>query len=102
MTDHSLTPAAPLSQIRVCVFSGILAGAGATQFLVAFGAEVIRIEDPVRQGGWDMIRGRPPYVDDRSGINLGGGWNNHNVEKPGVTINLKHDRGKALGGQVAR
>lgn len=96
MTDQSHNPAGPLSHIRVCDFSGILAGAGATKFLAAFGAEVIRIEDPVRQGGWDMIRGRPPYVDERSGINLGGGWNNHNVGKLGVTINLKHDRGKAL------
>lgn len=43
-----------------------------------------------------MIRGRPPYVDERSGINLGGGWNNHNVGKLSVTINLKHARGKAL------
>ncbi|HJN50423.1 MAG: CoA transferase [Pseudomonadales bacterium] len=96
MINEPQNPAGPLANIRVCDFSGILAGAGATKFLAAFGAEVIRIEDPVRQGRWDMIRGRPPYVDERSGINLGGGWNNHNVGKLGVTINLKHERGKAL------
>ncbi|MCZ6894974.1 MAG: CoA transferase, partial [Gammaproteobacteria bacterium] len=85
-----------LEHIRICDFSGILAGAGATKFLAAFGAQVIRIEDPVRQGRWDVVRGGPPYVDDRKGINLGGGFNNHNVEKLGVTINLKHERGRAL------
>ena len=37
-----------LSSFRICDFTGQLAGAGATKWLAAFGAEVIRIEDPVR------------------------------------------------------
>lgn len=85
-----------LGHVRVCDFSGILAGAGATKFLAAFGAEIIRVEDPVREGRWDVVRGNPPYKDERRGINLGGGFNNHNVEKLGVTINLKHPSGLAL------
>ena len=39
-----------LARFRICDFSGQLAGAGATRFLAAFGAQVIRVEDPVRQG----------------------------------------------------
>jgi crotonobetainyl-CoA:carnitine CoA-transferase CaiB-like acyl-CoA transferase len=85
-----------LSHLRICDLSGQLAGAGASRFLAAFGAEVIRIEDPVRQGGWDIVRGAPPFADERRGIDLGGGFNNHNVEKLGVTINLRTECGKDL------
>jgi benzylsuccinate CoA-transferase BbsF subunit len=61
-----------LSGLRICDFTGQLAGAGATRLLAAFGAQVIRIEDPVREGRWDILRGIEPFVDDRRGINLGG------------------------------
>jgi benzylsuccinate CoA-transferase BbsF subunit len=86
----------PLARVRVCDFTGQLAGAGATRFLAAFGAQVIRIEDPVRQGRWDILRGTPPFVDERRGIDLGGAFNNHNVEKLGVTLNLRTEQGKEL------
>jgi benzylsuccinate CoA-transferase BbsF subunit len=91
-------PARPraLAGIRVCDFSGQLAGAGATRFLAAMGAEVIRIEDPIAEGYWDVLRGVPPYVDERRGRELGGAFNNHNVEKLGVTLNLRTDAGKQL------
>jgi benzylsuccinate CoA-transferase BbsF subunit len=85
---------AALANVRVCDFTGQLAGAGATRFLAAFGAEVIRIEDPTNQGRWDILRGVPPYVDERRGINLGGAFNNHNVEKLGITLNLRVDRAR--------
>src|SRR5947209_5599474 len=85
-----------LSHLTICDLSGQLAGAGATRYLAAMGAQVIRIEDPVRQGRWDILRGAPPYVDDRRGVDLGGPFNNHNVEKLGVTINLRTDAGRDL------
>jgi crotonobetainyl-CoA:carnitine CoA-transferase CaiB-like acyl-CoA transferase len=98
------TPAAPgaasrsaaLPHIRICDLSGQLAGAGSTRTLAAFGAQVIRIEDPTTQGRWDILRGSAPTVDERKGINLGGAFNNHNVEKLGITLNLRTDEGKAL------
>lgn len=89
-------PRGALAGVRVCDFSGQLAGAGATKWLAAFGAEVIRVEDPVRQGRWDIFRGVPPYADDRRGLEFGGGFNNHNTGKLGVTINVRTERGKAL------
>lgn len=89
-------PSRALEGIRVCDFTGQLAGAGATRFLAAMGAEVIRIEDPVRKGRWDILRGTPPFVDDRRGIDFGGAFNNHNVNKYGVTINLRTDEGRDL------
>ena len=85
-----------LAPIRICDFSGQLAGAGATRFFAAFGAQVIRIEDRLTQGGWDIFRGNGPYKDERRGANLGGMFNNHNIEKLGITLNAKSERGKDL------
>ena len=91
-----------LSSFRICDFTGQLAGAGATKWLASFGAEVIRIEDPVRQGRWDILRGIPPFVDDRRGIEFGGGFNNHNTNKYGITLNLRTERGKELLTELIR
>ena len=85
-----------LSPIRVCDLSGQLAGAGATRFMAAFGAQVIRIEDRLTQGGWDLFRGNGPYKDERRGTNLGGMFNNHNIEKLGITLNAKSSDGKEI------
>jgi crotonobetainyl-CoA:carnitine CoA-transferase CaiB-like acyl-CoA transferase len=89
-------PTRALSGLRICDFSGQLAGAGATRFLGAMGAEVIRVEDPVTKGYWDALRGMSPFVDERRGPDFGGPFNNHNVEKLGVTLNLRTDAGKEL------
>jgi len=93
--DEGSNPSA-LGHVTICDLSGQLAGAGATRFLAAFGARVIRVEDPVRKGRWDILRGSPPYLDDRRGIDLGGSFNNHNVEKLGVTLNLRTAEGRDL------
>ena len=85
-----------LSGFKICDFTGQLAGAGATKWLASFGAQVIRIEDPVRQGRWDILRGNEPFKDERRGINLGGAFNNHNTDKLGITLNLKSEKGKEL------
>ncbi len=50
----------------------------------------------MKQGTWDIVRGAGPFVDDRRGIEFGSGFNNHNVEKLGITINLRQERGKQL------
>jgi crotonobetainyl-CoA:carnitine CoA-transferase CaiB-like acyl-CoA transferase len=94
--DPVTNPPRALGGIRICDFSGQLAGAGATRFLAAMGAEVIRVEDPVTQGYWDVLRGVPPFVDERRSGELGGAFNNHNVEKLGVTLNLRTEAGKEL------
>jgi len=85
-----------LGRFRIVDFGGVLAGAGATRILAAFGADVIRVEDPSNQGRWDVVRGSPPYPTGEAGLELSGGFNNHNVEKRGVTLNLKTEAGKRL------
>ena len=86
----------PLSGIRICDFTGQLAGAGATRTLAALGAEVIRIEDPVNQGRWDILRGSGVFKDERRGINLSGAFNSANTGKLGITLNLRTEKAKAL------
>jgi benzylsuccinate CoA-transferase BbsF subunit len=100
VTDPSRVTSTALAHLRICDLSGQLAGAGATRWLAAFGAQVIRIEDPVRRGRWDRLRGAPPHIDDRRDIESGGAFNNHNVEKLGVTLNLRTDRGQELFGRL--
>lgn len=89
-----------LDHIRICDLSGQLAGAGATKILAALGAEVIRVENPTNQGRWDMMRSVGPYVDERRGVDLGAGFNNHNVGKLGITIDLRSERGRELFGRL--
>ena len=106
MASPSPTPGAvarrALSRYRICDFTGQLAGAGATRWLAAFGADVIRIEDPVRQGSWDILRSMPPYVDERRGVDFGGGFNNHNVGKRGIALNLRTPKGKELLAEIVK
>ncbi len=91
-----------LSSFRICDFTGQSAGAGATRWLASFGAEVIRIEDPVREGRWDILRGTGPYIDERRGVDFGGAFNNHNTNKYGITLNLRTDRGKEILTELVR
>jgi crotonobetainyl-CoA:carnitine CoA-transferase CaiB-like acyl-CoA transferase len=100
MQDTATQAARPksqaLSHIRICDMTGLLAGAGATRFLAAFGAQVIRVEEPLTdKPRWDFLRGgRMP--DGRAGLEFGGNFNNHNIEKLGVTLDLKSPEGKEL------
>lgn len=91
-----------LAHLRICDFTGQLAGAGATKYLAAMGAQVIRIEDPVRKGRWDILREMPPFIDERRGYDFGGAFNNHNVEKLGVTLNLRTERGKEILREIVK
>ena len=101
-TPEGETVASALEGIRICDFTGQLAGAGATKWLSAFGAEVIRIEDPTNQGTWDILRAMPPFVDERRGPDFGGGFNNHNTDKRGITLNLRTERGKELLAEIVK
>ncbi|MET0324180.1 MAG: CoA transferase [Ilumatobacteraceae bacterium] len=91
-----------LGHIRICDLSGQLAGAGATRVLAAFGAQVIRVEDPVKRGLWDIVRQLGPYLHDDRGPDGASGFVNHNVEKLGITLNLRTERGKELLAELVR
>ena len=86
----------PLEGLRICDLSGQLAGAGATRTLAALGAEVIRVEDPSNRGAWDLLRVAGPFPGGQVGTNRSAAFNNHNVGKLGVTLNLRTAKGKEL------
>src|SRR5215203_4946232 len=94
--------AGPLHPIRICDLSGQLAGAGATRTLAAFGAQVIRIEDPVTKGLWDIVRQLAPFINNDRSHEGGAGFNNHNVEKLGITLDLRTARGKELLAELVK
>ena len=91
-----------LAHVRICDLSGQLAGAGATRVLAAFGAQVIRVEDPVTRGLWDIVRQLGPYLHDDRGPDGASGFVNHNVEKLGITLNLRTERGRELLCELVR
>ena len=92
----------PLGHIRICDLSGQLAGAGATRMMAAFGAQIIRVEDPVTKGLWDIVRSMGPAINGDTSNEGGSGFNNHNVEKMGITLNLRTERGKELLRELIR
>lgn len=94
--------AGALTHVRICDLSGQLAGAGATRVLASFGAQVIRIEDPVTKGLWDIVRQLPPFLGGDRSNEGGSGFNNHNVEKLGITLNLRTPRGRELFAELVR
>ena len=91
-----------LEHLRICDLSGQLAGAGATRVLAAFGAQVIRVEDPVTRGLWDIVRQIGPHLNDDHGPDGGSGFINHNTEKLGITLNLRTERGRELLAELVR
>jgi crotonobetainyl-CoA:carnitine CoA-transferase CaiB-like acyl-CoA transferase len=82
-------PAHPLAGTRVVDLTRILAGPYCTQALADAGADVVKIEEP---GTGDDTRGwGPPFVQGESVYYLA-----VNRGKPGITLNLKHAKGREL------
>ena len=75
-----------LSHLRICDFTGQLAGAGATKWLAAFGAEVIRIESAKRA---DLYRRLPVHDEELPvTLNSSGMFNQWNQGKFSVAVEL--------------
>lgn len=84
--------ALPLAGIRVLDLTNVLAGPFCTYQLALMGAEVIKIEQP---GRGDLARrlGADPEAARRG---MGASFVAVNCGKQSVTLNLKHEKGKAL------
>jgi crotonobetainyl-CoA:carnitine CoA-transferase CaiB-like acyl-CoA transferase len=79
-----------LSDVRVVDLTHFIAGPYATKLLADMGADVIKVEPVSGEGG----RKLGPH---RAGVeDCGGLFAFLNLNKRGVTINLKHDRGREL------
>ena len=98
-----------LNNVRILDFSWYLASAGATRFLAALGADVIKVEwkdrlDPRRGGapvGGREARERatgpvPSLWPPDLGGEVGGQYNNKNPGKRGISLNVADPRGLEL------
>lgn len=99
MTDTA-PPAQPLAGVRVLDLSRVLAGPWCTQTLADLGADVIKIERPMRNGsGGDDTRGwGPPFLRDREGHDTAEAayYLGTNRNKRSVTVDIARPEGQAL------
>lgn len=83
-----------LQGIRVIDAGAFIAGTGASAMLGSMGAEVIKIEDPVRG---DSYRGMAQQYGDS--MSVGGrhiGFETANINKKGITLNLTTENGREI------
>lgn len=85
-----------LSHLRVLDLSRVLAGPWSTQVLADLGAEVVKVERPLR--GDDTRGWGPPWLRDATGAELGESayFLCANRGKKSVTIDFREPRGQAL------
>jgi len=99
MSTSSSTPL-PLSGIRVLDLSRVLAGPWCTQTLADLGADVIKVERPMRNGsGGDDTRGwGPPFLKGRDGEDSAEAayYLGANRNKRSITVDIARPEGQAL------
>jgi formyl-CoA transferase len=78
----------PLDGVRVLELANYMAGPYSGMLLADLGAEVIKIENP---HGGDFSRLTGPFIEGESA-----GFMALNRNKKSVTLNLKHERGRAV------
>jgi benzylsuccinate CoA-transferase BbsF subunit len=83
----------PLAGIRVADFTWIGAGSYTTKLLSDFGADVIKVETATHM---DTVRSTGPFKGGIKGTNRSGYFADRNTSKRGITLNLKHPRGKEV------
>ncbi|WP_237072614.1 CaiB/BaiF CoA transferase family protein [Pseudaestuariivita rosea] len=88
----------PLSGIRVLDLTNVLAGPFCCHQLAHLGADVIKVEAP---GRGDLARqlGADPALN---AANMGASFLAQNAGKRSITVNLKHDDGKAVLRRLVR
>ena len=90
---------AALQNIRVLDLSRYVAGAYCAKLLASFGAEVIKVEPPVKG---DPARAVGPFLNDRPHPETSALFLYLNTGKKGLTLNLKHSQGRDILKALAR
>ena len=83
----------PLSGVRVLAVEQMQSLPFATQLLARLGAEVVKVEHPIRG---DLGRSSLPAVNDVSGNQIGATFIRNNLSKKSIGIDLKHDLGQKI------
>ncbi|HXT92310.1 MAG TPA: CoA transferase [Trebonia sp.] len=96
----------PLAGVRILDFSWFLASAGATRFLAALGADVLKVEwkthpdsgrgSLVPEGGRAARAGATEPLAALRDPSVGGQFNNKNPGKRGLSLNVADPRGLAI------
>ncbi|MDD5289236.1 MAG: CoA transferase [Dehalococcoidales bacterium] len=84
MTEQALTG------VKVIDLTHYIAGPYCTRLLTGFGADVIKIEKP---NAGDPSRSIGPFLHDEPGIERSGLFLYLNINKKGITLNLKSNAG---------
>jgi len=84
--------------VKVADFSWVAAGPQVGRELAEHGATVIRIESHRRP---DVIRLTPPFKDGIPGIDRSGFYAAYNVNKLGISLDLNHQKGRAIARKLA-
>jgi len=99
-TSPSTTTPQPLAGVRVLDLSRVLAGPWCTQTLADLGADVIKIERPMRNGagGDDTRSWGPPFLKDRANHDTAEAayYLGTNRNKRSVTVDIAQPEGQAL------
>ena len=88
--DPPIPQSLPLEGVRVADFTWVWAGPFCTLQLAHLGAEVIRIESASRTC---VTRLLPPWYRGEFGVNRSGYFNQYNLGKLSVTLDLKQEKG---------
>jgi crotonobetainyl-CoA:carnitine CoA-transferase CaiB-like acyl-CoA transferase len=91
-TDDTTTPA-PLAGVRVVDLTWVWAGPYAAMQLSHLGAEVVKVESSARL---DVTRVLGPWAAEEPGPNRSGYYNQYNLGKQSIVLDLKSDRGRGL------
>ncbi len=93
-------PWRPLSGIRVLDFSWLIAGPLGTRLLANFGAEVLKVESYQRVDGI-RLTGPHPETSGPPNVNEDGSFNDVNLGKKSILLNLNVPEGRALALKLA-
>ena len=88
----------PLEGVRILAIEQMQSLPFATQVLARLGADVVKIEHPIRG---DLGRSSLPAVEDLSGNQIGATFVRNNLSKRSVGIDLKHQMGQDLVKRLA-
>ncbi len=92
----------PLAGLRVLELGQLIAGPFVGRMLADFGADVIKVEPPAREGsdGGDPLRKwRKLHPDDPSGTSLW--WYVQARNKRSITLDLRHPEGQRIARELA-
>ena len=86
-----------LEDIKIADFTWYVAGPFCTRYLADYGAQIIKVESTKVIDG---VRPYPPYKDNIPGVNRGGYFHNYNSNKLGVTLNMRHPKGREIARKI--